>query len=165
MWETIATKSYSYSHDDTMTDTVVTAYLEADEHSGALEVHKVTRATSPYISGGKSISQTDTKAGTIYKPSLGEIIRATSNTGNYYKFPNKWTAFNDKQCSAAEAIEMWKEEKGFGGQDDIIRKKVIDKINTMSGPELDNVRRVLRIVACKTIKEDIKKVAKALSRG
>jgi len=146
-----------------MTDTEVTAYLDVDTSTGALEVHKVTTASSPYISGGKSKREETTKAGTLSKPSLGDIVKATSNSGSYHKFPHKWETWDGKESSAADAISSWNAENG-DSKDTDVRRRVIEKINKMSGPELDNVRRILRIVACKTIKGSIVKIAKRLSK-
>jgi len=172
MWTEIANKSYSYSHDDTMTDTFVKAWIEVDDETGQLRLKRSTEAKSPYIHGGRSYNEESHNVGNVQKPLLGEIVRYTSNTGNYHKFPKNWTSWDRKQGAVGDIIKAWVSQNNKGTStspkkmsDDEKRQLVIDKINTLKGADLDNIRRVLHIIASKlasSTEENIVKIAKDL---
>ena len=161
MWSQIAEKSYSYSHDDTMTDTFVKAEIKGDDR-GNLQLIKSVNKKSPYIKGGYSNDEQKWDVGTVAKPELRLIVKNTSTSSSYYKFPKNWTSWNRKQGAISDIIREWANEKGLsavtksGKSEDQVRKLVIDKINSLNGADLDKIRRVLHIASKTKKSEDIK---------
>lgn len=144
MWELIAEKHYSYSHDDMAQDNSFRVVIEVDTDSGMLRLKDILNQTGPYLRGGKNDHEFTYDVGSLSKPNLGLIKDLAAKSCNQYG--RDWTAWNKTRGSAKDIIALWVETNGNKSMSESdVRKQIMDKLDRLGVDELMKVRQMLRI--------------------
>jgi hypothetical protein len=144
MWELIAEKSYSHSHDDMMQDNFYQVVIEVDTSTGMLRLRDITKQTGPYLRGGKNEHEMSYDVGSLSKPNLGMIRDLASKSSNMYS--RDWTGWNRTRGSAKDIIALWVQTNGnVSISESEMKKQIVDKLDNLGADELMKIRKLLRL--------------------
>lgn len=148
MWQTLAQKGWHQSTDEWSSTIVHT--LEVDDVTDLLRIRTATTQTHDFIGGPKPKTvETVKDVGSLIRPNLSLIRSLSAAPSKYYGGSPKWKGWNGTVGEATQIIAEWKEKNdNFGKEtlsDDDKRKLIVDKVQTLRGPELEKIRRMLRM--------------------
>jgi hypothetical protein len=158
MWELIAEKHYSYSHDDMAQDNFFQVVVEVDTATGMLRLRDILKQTGPYLRGGKNERETSYNVGTLSKPNLGLIRDLATKSSNQYR--RDWDGWNGTHGSVKDIIALWIETNGnVSMSEEDMKKQIVEKLDKLGADELRKVRELLKL-SSDSVLESVAEVVK-----